>query len=288
MKSMHLTNLKTPEERLAWNSISSFLKFWLQENPLTGRNRQVFDAYYVNYRHQFSPYIQHHFTAQTREITEAIRATTRPRLLEVGAGCGTESLWFSLLGADVTAVDLAADRLAVARARRDWLQEHLVRKLSAEFLEVSLFDFETPKPFNLIWMEQTFHHLEPRELVYSKLYSLLDPNGMLVISECNAWNIPMQLHLLMRRGIKTKTYFVDSRGRRLEYGNERITTPSALRRGLERAGFEVRSIRPFRMLPNTDPPKVWLSLENAILRAFPFLSTHFNIVAFKNGSTVSA
>lgn len=281
---MDSTDLPTPTDRLAWDSISSFLNFWLQNNPLTGMERQVFNEYYTNYLRQFSPYVQHHFAAQTSEITAAIRARTRPRLLEVGAGCGTESLWFALLGADVTAVDLVAERLAVARARRDWLQQHLVRKLSAEFLEVSLFDFDTPRGFDLIWLEQTFHHLEPREQVYDKLFSLLDPNGTLFICECNAWNLPLQLHLLLRRGLKTKTYFVDAKGRRLEYGNERITTPSALRRGLESAGFEIKSTRPHRLLPTSNPPEAWLHLENSILKILPFLSTHFNIVACKKGS----
>jgi len=285
---MHSTNRPRPEERLPWNSISSFLKFWLQENPLTGTDRQVFDRYYASYRPRFSPYMQHHYAEQTREITAAIRAPARPRLLEVGAGCGTESLWFSLLGADVTAIDLAGDRLAVARARKDWLQRHLVRDLSAEFLEVSLFDFEPPRAFNLIWMEQTFHHLEPRELVYGKLFELLAPNGTLIISESNAWNLPLQLQLFLRRGLKTKTFFMDTRGRLFEYGNERITTPSALHQGLESAGFEVKSVRPFRLLPNSNPPETWLRLENAILKAFPFLSTHFNILAFKKGLEASA
>jgi SAM-dependent methyltransferase len=286
--TMHSTSLLTSDVRLTWDSISAFLLFWMRENPLTGAERQVFDRYYSSYRRRFGPYLQHHFAEQTREITAAIRAGGRPRLLEVGPGCGTESLWFALLGADVTAIDLAGDRLAVARARRDWLQRRLARVLPAEFVEGSLFDFTSPKAFDLIWMEQTFHHLEPRARVYGKLFDLLAPDGTLVISESNAWNPLMQLQLFMRRGFKTRTSFVDVQGRRIEYGNERITTPWALCRGLEAAGFAIRSVRPFRMLPNVvDPPERWLAMEDAILRRFPFLSTHFNIVACKRAPRTS-
>src|SRR5207342_941966 len=108
------------------------------------------------------------------------------------------------------------------------LQQQLSRQLSVEFVEVSLFELEAERTFDLIWMELSFHHVEPREQIYRKLFDLLAPGGTLVINEVNAWNVPLQLQLFLRRGFKTKTSFVDSRGRRIEYGNERIITPSAL------------------------------------------------------------
>jgi SAM-dependent methyltransferase len=277
------SNTDQPVTLPHWNSIAEFLAFWLEHNPLTGVERATFDKYYTGYRHRFSPYIRHHFGDQSREISEEIRARTSPRVLEVGAGCGTESLWFSLLGADVTAIDVAPDRLAAARARLAWLNAHRDPPLRTQYLEKSLFDYEVERPFDLIWMEQAFHHLEPREKVYGKLLSLLAPGGKLVISESNAWNPPMQLLLFKRRGFKTKTSFIDSQGRRIEYGNERITTPGAMRRGLTRSGFSVKSIRHFRMLPNSDPPGWWLGVESGLVGALPFLATHFNIVAEKSG-----
>lgn len=268
-------------EQLAWDSIASFLSFWLSENPLDGADRKVFETYYGSYVRRFSPYMQKHFIDQTGEMAAFVSAGGRPRLLEIGAGCGTESLWFALLGADVTAIDVATDRLSVARARRDWLQQRLARKVSAEFLEMPLFDFAPSEPFDLIWMEQTFHHLEPREQVYAKLASLLKPGGRLAICEVNAWNAFLQLQFFMQRGFQTKTSFIDAQGRRIEYGNERVTTWSALARGLKQAGFTITSIRPFRLLPNSNPPVGWLKWERAIVRAIPWLSTHYTVVAEK-------
>jgi SAM-dependent methyltransferase len=264
---------------LEWSSIADFLQFWLQENPLSGPERQVFDTYYGSYLRRFSPYMRHHFAGQTREIGALIRSAREPRLLEVGAGCGTEALWFALLGAQVTALDVTAERLAVARARQQWLQRRMGRELNAQFLEMSLFDFEPESPFDLIWMEQTFHHLEPRKHLYGKLFSLLKPGGSIVICEVNAWNLLLQLQFFKQRGFKTKTTFIDAHGKRVEYGNERVTTSGALRRGLQRAGFKVTSIRPFRLLPNSAPPESWLPTEERIVAALPALSTHFNIVA---------
>jgi SAM-dependent methyltransferase len=264
---------------LQWKSIDDFLAYWLRENPLTGADREVFETYYGSYLRRFSPYTRHHFAGQTREIGALIRAADRPRLLEVGAGCGTEALWFTLQGARVTALDVTGERLAVARARQQWLEQRLGRKLDAQFVEMSLFNYQPAEPFDLIWMEQTFHHLEPREQLYGKLFGLLKPGGTMVICEVNAWNLLLQLQFFRQRGFKTITSFTDAQGNRIEYGNERVTTPGALSRGLRRAGFAVSAVRSFRLLPNSAPPESWLRIENAIVSAAPFLSTHYIVVA---------
>jgi 2-polyprenyl-3-methyl-5-hydroxy-6-metoxy-1,4-benzoquinol methylase len=273
--------LDDASERPDWSTVADFLRFWLENNPLAGEDRAVFERYYRNYRRSFSPYIQHHVAGQSREVLELIRRRPSPRLLDVGAGCGTEALWFALHGAQVTAIDIQTARLETARARCEWLGRQRSRPVPAEFIETSLFDLDPARPFDIIWMEQTFHHLEPRADVYGTLFRLLRPGGTLVISEVNGWNVPLQLQLFLRRGFKTRKTFIDSRGRSLQYGNERVTTPGALRRGLERAGFHRTSIRPFRLLPNSNPPRGWLPIERALVGALPFLSTHFNLVADK-------
>lgn len=262
-----------------WESIARFLEFWLRENPLSGDERKEFEAYYRSYLARFSPYMRHHFVDQTREIDSLIRAAKRPRVLEIGSGCGTESLWFALLGAEVTGLDIAPGRLAVARARQRWLEGHLQRDVAAHFVETSLFDLEPAEPFDFVWMEMAYHHLEPRERVFAHLRRLLRPGGSVVVCEVNGWNPLLQGQFFLQRGFKTKVSYADSTGRKIEYGNERITTPQALRRGMRAAGFEVRSTRHFRLLPNSNPPDAWLAFESALLKAAPLLSTHFVTVA---------
>ena len=264
-----------------WQNISSFLRFWLEDNPLSQPEKKTLDTYYTSYRKRFGPYIQHHYAEQTLEICAAIQELKDPMVLEVGTGCGTEALWFALLGARVTAIDLSVDRLAVARARRVWLHHSLGVSLNIEFCDTSLFDFSPTDGFDIIWMEQTFHHLEPRAEVYAKLFKLLKPGGSLFISESNAWNIFMQLQLFLRRGFKTKIHMQDPSGNLVQYGNERITTPFMLELGLKSAGFVVKKTRSFRLLPNSNPPAFWLVMEKLILNVFPFLSTHYNTIAVK-------
>lgn len=263
---------------LEWDDISRFLIHWFDEDPLQEPERSVFRDYYASYLKNFSPYMKHHFAEQTREICSEIRKMKQPRLLEVGSGCGTESLWFALLGARVTSIDLRRDRLAVAQARKDWLEQKLGRVLDVQFVEASIFDFHSDKSFDLIWMEQAYHHIEPRGQLASKLFSLAGRGGKCFICEANAWNPLLQAQMFKLRGWRTKASFVDDAGKTHSYGNERITTPFALRRALRRAGFMAVQSRNFRVLPNSNPPHWWLATELAILSVAPAISTHFNVV----------
>lgn len=264
-----------------WTNISDFLQFCFTNQILNEGEKAIFERYYENYRKDFNPYLRHHFAEQTREVTEAIRKRQSPNVLEVGTGCGTEALWFAALGANVTTIDLRRDRLSVAKARRDWLEGVLGQKLEIEFVESSVFDFKPEKRFDLIWMEQAYHHIEPRAKLAPLLYQLLNSGGECHVSEANAWNVLLQAQLFTIRGFHTKGQFVDDAGNAHSYGDERITTPFALRRALRRAGFAEAWSRNFRLLPSSNPPSWWLGVEASILKVLPALSTHYNVVGKK-------
>jgi len=73
-------------------------------------------------------------------------------------------------------------------------------------------------------------HLEPRDKVVQKLVSLLKPGGHIVISEVNAWNLPLQLQLLRARGLNMFVTYVDEQGTETLMGNERILSAWGLER----------------------------------------------------------
>ena len=210
----------------------------------------MFDAYYVGYRGRFGRYIRHHYSDQSAEIAALIRSRQTPRLLEIGGGCGTEALWFALQGARVLAIDVNEERLAVARARKEVIERGIGRPLDIEFRFCSLFDLDAPAAFDLIWMEQAFHHVEPRDKIYSTIARLLAPEGHVVISEANGWNPLLQLVLFRKRGFQTIVDRTTADGQHILYGNERITIPSAMARGFEEAGIQQEAVRYFRALPN--------------------------------------
>ena len=266
-----------------WPSIAEFLAEWLDEPRLQAAEQAVFDRYYRSYRAHFGPYIRRYYAEQTAEANALVQRGA-PRLLEVGAGCGTEGLWFALQGASVTSVDINEERLKVARARQALLEAQLGRKLNCEFKSLSLFDLDEPESFDIVWMEQTFHHLEPRQRVHEAIAGALSPGGHVVISEANAWNPFLQARLFRKRGFRMVVTKTLADGRIHQYGNERVILPGLLAKGFRQVGVEPVSTRFFRTFPNKPWADSAVGAEKVIpvpLRAL--VCTHYTFVGRKSG-----
>ena len=210
-----------------WNemtNISEFLAAWFQEELIEGKEQKIFDKYYRSYKNFFGEYIKYHYTNQTQELMKILAELSQPQLLEVGCGCGTESIWMALQGATVTGIDIQADRLEVARKRQKIVEQSLDKKLSCSFEKRSIFELDSNKKYDVIWMEQAFHHIEPRQVAVDKLSTLLKDGGFIVISESNAWNPLAQIVLYKKRGFSTIKEYTDDAGVIHQYGDERILT----------------------------------------------------------------
>jgi SAM-dependent methyltransferase len=258
--------------------IAAFLAIWLEERALLqGAAAQTFDSYYASFRRAFPSRMRRFYRDQIAEAGALVHPGRR--LLEIGCGLGTESLWLALKGAHVMAVDVREDRLAAARERHAVLQRELGRDLFCHFSHASVLDLPEHATFDLIWMEQTFHHLEPRADVVRKIARLLAPGGHVVISEANAWNVPLQAQLLLRRGLPRVEMLDMGEGRKHPYGVERITTAAAIRAAFAGEGVRPLTVRHFRMFPNHGLFDLLAPLEAAAsLKGLPFLYTHFNYV----------
>ncbi len=265
-----------------WNDISSWLEWWFIKPRLSPENQDIFDKYYGSYKQSFSFYIKKYYSRQSQEIIQLMEKKDGiSRLLEIGSGCGTESLWFAMLGASVLGIDISDDRLSVARERCDLIENNLSKNIDLTFKKENLFSLGDENKFDLIWMEQAFHHIEPREKLPEKLFNLLNPDGNIVISETNAWNPLIQLQLIKQRGFKTKKTFTDSDGESFAYGVERITTAKRIAKLFMTNGFELSSIKYYRKLPNFIGINKLVWLEKVIPDWFVPAYTHFNIVLRK-------
>jgi 2-polyprenyl-3-methyl-5-hydroxy-6-metoxy-1,4-benzoquinol methylase len=260
-------------------TIDAFLTAWLDRDWLTGAETLAFNTYYGSYRRSFSPRARAHYALQMTEIEARVRDNPGARVLEVGCGMGTESLWLGMQGADLTGVDVRPDRLDVAKARHGVLEDQLGRKVSCKFSGVPLLDLPGDEKFDFIWMEQTFHHLEPRAQAVAKIAELLKPGGEVVISEANGWNPFLQAQLFLRRGLPKVVTMTAEDGTAIAYGDERVTTAGALGRTLAQVGISQVSLRHFRAFPNRALFQPFAGLERAIAAAHivPLL-THFNYV----------
>ena len=115
---------------------------------------------------------------RARWIIEATGMKPGVRVLEIGCGTGIFTEKFAATGADVTAVDISADLLDVARER---LPEsvHLVH---APFEQLPL-----DQPFDAIVGSSVLHHLEIKPAL-SHIFNLLKPGGEIGFGEPNMLN----------------------------------------------------------------------------------------------------
>jgi 2-polyprenyl-3-methyl-5-hydroxy-6-metoxy-1,4-benzoquinol methylase len=178
-------------------------------------------------------------------------------------------------------VDVNNERLAVARERQLIVERGIGRKLDLEFRFCSLFDLQRDPSFDLVWMEQAFHHVEPRAQVYDTIAGLLKSDGHVVISEANGWNPLLQLVLFRRRGFQTIVDRTTEAGEKILYGNERITIPTVLSRGFSASGITEQSVRYFRVLPNVRAADALMSLEKWVPHAAAPFFSHYNYVGCK-------
>jgi 2-polyprenyl-3-methyl-5-hydroxy-6-metoxy-1,4-benzoquinol methylase len=234
------------EKILKADNISEFLSIWLENDFLSPDLNKTLSNYYRSYKRNFDEYMRYHYTNQTVELMDTIASMQNPKVLEVGCGCGTESLWMAMNGANVTAIDIDEPMLCVANERKRIIEKETEQALTVTFFKKSVLDIDTSDKFNIVWVEQAFHHLEPRAQVLEKLRDLVKPGGYLIISETNAWNPLVQLLLFKWRGFKT-IIKVDGH----IWGNERILTPCKLKKLLKNQGFVNIKKRMFRIFPNS-------------------------------------
>ena len=265
-----------------FDNISRFLQYSIAtKNLLSEKSLYEFEKYYSSYLKNFDNYMYRYFAEQTDEITHYISKAKNPKVLEIGSGCGTESLWFALNNSKVLGIDLRNSRLEVARERKKIIENHFNTKLDIKFMKADLFDFSSnysEEKFDLIWMEQAYHHIEPGEKLIPALKNILKNNGLVIISEANALNPLIQTKLFLSRGFKTIKTFKDEDGKENLYGDERIIRMSSLIKSFKIEGFETCSKRLYRVLPNKGYLRPFSFMEKLSSNIFPFIFINYNIV----------
>lgn len=282
------TEKPIPDNIKCWigeaKNIGDFLSFWLENRLLDPPHQEVLDNYYWSYRRHFGQRMRDAYSEQIREAIQLVQSHPGARVLEMGCGLGTESLWLAVHGANVVAVDVIGSLIRAARRRKEILEELLGRSLQCEFCQASVMDLDERESFDVIWMEQAFQHLEPREAVVKKTVRLTKPGGRIIISEVNALNPLMQIQLFVARGMKMYFTYVDENGKETVMGNERIVTARWLKRLFEPHNVHCENIRYFRIFPNHRIFNNLSRVEKLLARRWLApLQTHFNYVGQRKG-----
>lgn len=265
-------------DALYGSSIAAFLAAWIENPTLGEKDQQTFDYYYRSYKRRFGPYLRHYYERQTHELMARIAARPGARVLEAGCGCGTEALWAAAKGASVVGLDISDELLSVARHRLELLERETGRPLPCTFQRGSVLDLAEDEPFDVVYLEQAFHHIEPRQALITKLARLVKPGGHLILSEANGWNPFLQWRLFRMRGLKT---IVMHDGHL--WGHERITVPWVLVKSFRPYRLVPVELRYFRALPNIAIADQLLPLERRIPTLLRPAFTHFNLILRNRG-----
>lgn len=260
---------------------ADFLAIWLNHRLLSAESQKLVDDYYQNFRGMHSRRMHYWYNSQVAEAEEIIRQIPDLRVLEIGVGTGTEFLWWGMNGAKVTGIDASPHCVATTMERLEVLQRLTGRTFDCSVKLVPVTKFQDTSGFDLIWMEQAFHHLEPRAAVVERIASLLRPGGRVVLSEANALNPFLQLQLFRFRGFKM-TIDVETEQGRFIWGNERVLWRGALACWFRRVGIQQESVRYYRVFPSNVVFEPLFELEQHISNQwFAPLFTHYNFVGRK-------
>jgi len=160
------------------------------------------------------------------------------RVLEIGCGTGMFTAAFAESGAEIVAVDLSPDLLAIAAQRQ------LTR---VRFVQSSFEDCEMDRPFDAVIGSSVLHHLNI-ERALPRIFELLKPGGRLSFAEPNMLNPQIYCERHFRRFFPQVS------------PDETAFVRTKLRRQLLASRFEDVSIRPFDWLH----PSVPSSLISAV------------------------
>ena len=192
-----------------------------------------------------------------RRLSDIVKLV-RPglRVLEIGCGIGADLHWLALGGAVVTGIDVKSEWTTAAKHLTQHISE-TIGPVPVDIRRINLLDLPDAQ-YDLIYMKDTFHHLEPREQIVGKIAALLAPGGSVIIVEPNAYNPLIQLKMFHIRGFNTIVEKIDkATGEHFIYGNERLVSGRAIVRSFSRHGIKGSS-RLFRLLPTSLASRPWL------------------------------
>jgi SAM-dependent methyltransferase len=119
-------------------------------------------------------------------------------LLDVGCGLGEASVYFALLGAEVTSADISSGMCDATRR----LAEHYGVKLATHISAAEDFGFPADRKFDIIYMGNLLHHVDIAATM-QRLVRHLKPNGMFFSWDPVAYN-PV-INVYRRRAMEVRT-----------------------------------------------------------------------------------
>lgn len=118
------------------------------------------------------------------------------KVLEIGCGIGTDTINFARVGAQVTAVDLSEESLALARRRAE------VFDLDIEFYQANAENLTSTVPveqYDLVYSFGVIHHTPNPSMAIEQIQQYMNAKSTfkLMVYHCNSWKV---FWILLRYG----------------------------------------------------------------------------------------
>ena len=115
---------------------------------------------------------------------------SKPTILDLGCGVGTQSIFFALMGAEVIAVDLDTKALEIFRKRKQFYENIFSTKLNITIIEKDALhiDFSSLKKIEGIFSMFAFNIMQPSEKLMQNLYFHMNKGCKIGIIDGNKKN----------------------------------------------------------------------------------------------------
>ncbi len=136
---------------------------------------------------------------ENRFILEQMGNLKGKRILDVGAGLGESSVYFALLGADVTTADISPKMVELAVKLGQTYGVKLTGIVSAaESLNVA------DNSFDFVYIGNLMHHITDRAKLFEQIHSALKPGGKFFSWDPLAYNPVINVYRKMATQVRTE------------------------------------------------------------------------------------
>jgi len=190
------------------------IKLELTEDYLSSTEKKFLERYYVDagllipFRKKF---FSHHYSKTISfAVNKIFSKNKHPKILDLGAGTGSQSLLYSILGAEVTALDMDPLSLEILKKRKSFYEKHIGRELKITVEEANIFDFDfkSNNNFDAIYSLFAFNMMQPSKNLIPILDDILNKDGQMIIQDGNRENwfnrTFRKRHILSKDELQTK------------------------------------------------------------------------------------
>lgn len=124
-------------------------------------------------------------------------------VLEVGSGAGAHSALFAQRGAEVTSLDITANRVAATARKLDWVDTHGHFVVQGDAESLPFHDGQ----FDIVYSNGVLHHTPKTDAAIREVYRVLRPGGLAAIMLYARYSFEYWINLFLIRGLLGRELF---------------------------------------------------------------------------------